>query len=437
MLIRRLYWALAGLGLLAACAAPPAAPPGYPAAALTSTRSPHTAVPAPSAYPAPAVTVPAAAPSATVPPTPASPATAATTAPSPGSMVYMPIIGQGGAPATAEPPAAVALPTETPPPWPEALAGQTASKLGLHAMGTSDPYVMEFVRRVKPRVVKAVGDFGWLAEVKAIAPETVTLGRVLPEQSEWIQTVDPALAGQAYVDINLATYQANPAADYWEGWNEFVPQNPDRMRWFAQFEAARACAMQARGLRAAVGGFSTGVPEYALMADFLPALEAAQRCGGIFHLHEYSSPTFDCGTNVNMPEVIPGAPAIGATAGPLALRYRIWYEALLKPRGLGAVPLVISELGIDGVQPHPTCGDAGGLGWKGYVDWWLQNGIGPNGPQAYVNVLQWYDAEMRRDPYVLGGTLFTANALNPDNEWHAFDLHEVLVPLAVYAAGQR
>jgi len=304
-------------------------------------------------------------------------------------------------------------------------------------VGPGHAYIMEFVRRVKPRLVKSVGDFGWLAEVKQVSPQTITLGRIPEEQEEWILNVDPVVAGQAYVDLNQETYRLNPYVDYWEGWNEFAGGTLERMVWFAQFEATRACAMQARGWRAAVGGFSTGVPEYDLMDDFLPALEAARRCGGIFHLHEYSSPTFDCGVAANIPGIIPNAPALAVPAGALSLRYRFWYEGLLKPRGLGDLPLVISELGIDGVIPSAACDDPGGFGWKPYSDWWASRGLGRDGPHGYVNTLRWYDGEMRRDDYVLGAAIFTAGALDAGNIWHAFDLHDVMIPLAEYAVSQR
>ncbi|MGQ0601698.1 MAG: hypothetical protein ACT4QE_08390, partial [Anaerolineales bacterium] len=59
-------------------------------------------------------------------------------------------------------------------------------------------------------------------------------------------------------------------------------------------------------------------------ADFLPALEAARRCGGIFHLHEYNAPTLACGVSTGQSNIIPGAPALTVPAGPLTLRYRFW-----------------------------------------------------------------------------------------------------------------
>ncbi len=328
---------------------------------------------------------------------------------------------------------------DVPPPtpnWPDALAGLTHSKLGLHVIQNNDPYVMEFVRRVHPRVVKAVGDVGWLADVKAASSATVTVGRISEQTEDWALTVDPNEAADRYITSQLERYRANPAVDYWEGWNEYDPNDDAKLQWYAQFEAARACKMQALGLRAAVGGFATGVPEYNEMQMFLPALEAAHRCGGIFTLHEYNSPTLACGAGPTSQDRLPGAPDLpGVTVGYLSLRYRYWYEGLLKPRGLGDLPLVISELGIQG--PARNCGDPGNLtgGWKTYADWWRQQGIGPGGAESYVNVLAWYDNQIRQDPYVIGATIFTAGAQDSANGWHTFDVHEVIIPLAYYVVG--
>lgn len=320
------------------------------------------------------------------------------------------------------------------PNWPNGLDRLTNSKLGVHVVQNNDPFIMEFIRRARPRVVKSVGDLGWLADVKQVSPNTVTIGRIAEQNEDWVLSMTPEDAADLYIASQLERYRLNPGADYWEGWNEFVPVNPDRLRWYTRFEAHRACALQALGFRAAVGGFSVGVPEYSEMAIFLPALEAAYRCGGIFHLHEYNSPTMDCGVTVNQTGAIPGAPNFGAVpVGYHALRYRFWYEGYLKPRGLGDLPLVISEAGIEG-RPNAggPCNDPGGRAWKSYADWWVQQGYGPTGAEAYVNLLAWYDSQMRQDPYVIGATLFTAGA-NFDGGWGPFDLHDVFVPLAHYA----
>lgn len=329
----------------------------------------------------------------------------------------------------------ILLPTPESSDWPAARPGLTASKLSAHVIGRSDPYVMEFVRRAKPRVIKALDDFGWLAEVKQVSPETITIARVNGQDESWFLTLDPAEAARVFIDQREAHYRLNPAVDYWEGWNETVPVSDERWAWFAQFEAERACQMQARGWHAAVGGFSYGTPEYAQMALFLPALEAAHRCGGIFTLHEGVPPsTTTCRTvTTGLENAIPGAPAFQVPVGYHALRYRFWYEGYLKPRGLGDLPLVISELAV---APEPACGFRGGDAWMDYTDWWPANGVGPDGPLAYLNLLAWYDREMQHDPYVIGATIFTAGAVNPGNPWHLWDLHDVLIPLAHYAVSQ-
>ena len=334
------------------------------------------------------------------------------------------------------------LPIAPPPPptpvWPGALAGLTQSKLGVHVVLNNDPFIMEFVRRAKPRVMKAVDDLGFLAEVKEVSPGTVTIGRLDAVNliEHWPDTTDPVVAAEVLVSENLETYQLNPQVDYWEGWNEFVTTVPERWAWYAQFEAARACRMQSHGLRAAVGGFAAGTPEYGEMALFLPALEAAHRCGGIFTLHEGVYPIIGCGLVANQAGVIPDAPALRVPAGSLMLRYRFWYEGWLKPRGLGGLPLVISELAVGAIDPRSPCNGPGGSAWKTFQDWWVQQGVGPDGPQAYVNVLAWYDAEIRNDTYVIGVTIFTAGASNQSSGWEGYDLHDALVPLAYYAVGQ-
>jgi hypothetical protein len=291
--------------------------------------------------------------------------------------------------------------------------------------------------------MKGLDDVGWLAEVKGASPGTVTVGRLnsaaANAQETWPDTTDPVAAAEAYVSTFLDAYQRYPSVDYWEGWNEFVPVTTARGKWYAQFEATRACTMQAHGLRAAVGGFAAGTLEYTEMEVFLPALEAAHRCGGIFTLHEGVSPIIGCGVSATDPEVrIPGAPRFdNIPMGYITVRYRYWYEGYLKPRGLGDLPLVVSELAVGGIVPESPCNGPGGAGWKGYQDWWVQQGVGPTGPEAYVNVLAWYDRLMQEDPYVIGATIFTAGAVSEDLTWTDSDLHDALIPLMNYLLRER
>lgn len=316
-------------------------------------------------------------------------------------------------------------PTPTPtPPWPEALEEPGNSKLGLHVEWNNSPDIMEFIRRTKPAALKAVGDFGFLEEVKEVSPTTVTVARLV--QGAQAMEGDPVQAARAFVAQNLEQYQLNPAVDYWEGWNEPAVRG-DQMRWYAAFEVERTRVMAQHGFRVAVGAFSTGTPEWEDFALFLPAIQAARQHGGILTVHEYDAPTMQRTVGAGLPGR-PNYPDRGA----LALRYRWWYEDFLIPRGL-TIPLVISEAGVDGGLPNrPGPGDA--RGWQEFTDYWQDRGLG-GAVDAYVRQLAWYDAQVRQDPYVIGFTVFTAGAIS--DQWKSFDVTPILRDIATYVVSQK
>lgn len=297
------------------------------------------------------------------------------------------------------------------------------SKIGLHVARPNSDAILEFVRAAQPAVVKGVDDLGFLAEVKAVSPSTVTIGRFSIDPQDY--NGEPEAAAAALVARQLPQMRLHPAVDYWEGWNEPDP-NMDRMDWYARFEAERVRQLAAHGLRAAVGGFSTGVPELNEFELFVPAIEEAKRHGGILTLHEYAAPdlTFLYG------DPLPGYPTY-PDRGPLMFRYRWFYRDVLEPRGL-VVPLVISEAGIDGIlgnRPGPD-----GLGWQDFQDFWVEQGWGPDGQTAYLNQLQWVDNEARQDPYVIGYALFTASG---GRAWESYELEPFLPRLAEYIVSQK
>ena len=311
-----------------------------------------------------------------------------------------------------------------PPSWPPPLAQPGGSKLSLHVIQNNSADIMEFIRRVKPPVIKGLGGFGWSSEVKNASPETVTVARLLEEPGEGIMEGDPVLKAQEFVARHLEEYQLNPDVDYWEGWNEPVPTS--NMEWYAAFEAERAHQMAEYGLRVAIGGFATGTPEWDEFAEFLPAIEAALEHDGILTLHEYSAPTMD----YRVGEGLPGHPDY-ADRGVLTLRYRWWYEDFLKPQGL-VIPLVISEGGIDGQVQQDLAPP--GLGWRDFTTYWAQQGLGENGAQVYVEQLAWYDSHLQQDDYVIGMTIFTAGS--PEGHSVSFDITDILALLAQYVVTQ-
>jgi len=387
-------------------------------------------------------TPPPAAPTPTFPAVPIEATTGNTPAPSPAasSEVFVPLLPGGAAesaaptsapeetrPPTSEPPLAT---RHSPPatPYVSHIPDYTPrpelgpSKLGIHVARPNSPAILEFVRAARPAVVKGVDDLGFLAEVKAASPGTVTIGRLSVEPQEY--GGEPEVAAAALVAAQLPQLVQHPYVDYWEGWNEPDP-NLDRMDWYARFEAERVRQLAAHGLRAAVGGFSTGVPELDEFVLFVPAIEAAREHGGILTLHEYAAPdlTFLYG------DPLPGQPAY-PDRGPLLFRYRWFYRDVLEPRGL-VVPLVISEAGIDGIlgnRPGPQ-----GLGWQEFQEFWVSQGWGPDGQTAFLNQLQWLDNEARQDDYVIGYALFTAGG---GRAWETYELDPFLPRLAEYVISQ-
>lgn len=300
----------------------------------------------------------------------------------------------------------------------------TGSKLSIHVVRNNDPRIMAFVRRARPAVIKAVDDLGFLEEVKEVSPGTVTIGRIDDIAQNYHGV--PEEEARKYVQKHLRQYLANrDYVDYWEGWNEPDP-GLDRMSWYTRFEQERVRQMARYGLRSAIGGFATGVPEMDEFALFVPAIETALQYGAILTLHEYGAPDI----SYLYGAALPGYPAY-PDRGALTFRYRWYYREILEPAGL-VIPLAITEAGIDGIignRPGPT-----GYGWADFQSYAVQKGWGQNGEEAFINQLAWYDRGVREDGYVIGFTVFTAGGFG---HWRNYDIGPVLPEMADYVAGQR
>ncbi|MCB8944138.1 MAG: hypothetical protein H6658_10325 [Ardenticatenaceae bacterium] len=330
----------------------------------------------------------------------------------------------GPAPTRPDPSITPTLPTSTPrpthtptpsiTPTPKPIEPQTVpqspqvihynqSRLGIHVVRNNSADIMNFVRNAQPAVMKSVDDLGFMTEVKEASPTTVTVGRV---DDIFIQNYigEPEEAAREYVNKHLRTYWLNPGVDYWEGWNEPDP-GMERMAWYARFEQERVKLMAQHGLRSAIGGFPPGVPEVEEFRLFVPAVETAIRYGGIMTLHEGDVETGDM--QFLYGSALPGYPYY-PDRGAMSFRYRWFYREILEPAGL-AIPLVISELEF--------------AGWDTTT---VDNLI--------YNQLAWYDAEARKDPYVIGFAVFTAGA---NNHWQNYDLNFILPQLTGYVNSQN
>lgn len=334
---------------------------------------------------------------------------------------------------TPTPPKIVATPTPAPPtatPTPQATPFPPGppSKLGLF-VARNHPQIFEVLESKAVAVVKTMElDSNFVAQLKHTSPNTHIIGRLPDGDMAQVQLaqLDPIPAAHAYVE-RLLPYADDPSRrpffDGWETYNEPVAANADEMMRWADFEAERTRLLGDRGIRSVIGNFGTGQPTgptqerpFELWDYFVPALQAAQQYDGWLGLHEYSAPTmYYLTTRDNMgryPGVTP------ADTGWLTLRYRQVYDQVLIPQGL-AIPLVFTELGVDGLVDAGRPGPPDAKGWHHFQSYWAETGYGLWGPGAYVEQLVWFDEAMRQNDYVIGGCIY---AMAGSADWESYDI---------------
>lgn len=328
------------------------------------------------------------------------------------------------------------------------------SKLCPHSL-YAHPDVVAFVKAGCP-LVKLATFFGQADELLSLNPNLILIGRIYESydaNAEARSGKSPETAARELVDRQKEQYRLNPSIKIWEGPNEPVfggaddPANMRAMAWYATFEAERLRLLADLGLRGVVGNFSTGTPDLPMWPAFLPALAAVQTFNGYLGLHEYSSPwmwwltgnyqTRNCENRADF--------AGEGDEGFVTLRYRKAYRNYLTPNGLGDVPLVMTECGLDAIGavcPGQTSG-----AWRTHPDFWTGHD-GQNDPidywrgperdleRYYAEQLTWYDQELQQDSYVIGATIFTVG--NTGN-WQQFEIGGTRVTqyLVDYIRSQR
>jgi hypothetical protein len=127
----------------------------------------------------------------------------------------------------------------------------------------------------------------------------------------------------------------------------------------------------------------------------------------------------------------------GQLLGWTTLRYRRVYRDILIPAGLGEVPYLDTELGIDpGVRPYPkgfqNRGDGGAFNDRTLRDIW-KAGYSQDKPEIpysfpatddpqrfYADQLIWHDRETQKDAFYAGGAVFAVGTFG--GSWGRFDL---------------
>lgn len=281
------------------------------------------------------------------------------------------------------------------------------NKLGIHVLRAT-PDLPAFIA-AKPAVIKFAGDW---EHAQHAPPGTLVIGQ-LPSTAQdeaWRPGAqNPEQAARDFVAAHREFYQAHACIPYWEGLHEIIPHDHDNLHWYARFEIERMNLLQALGFKCVIGNFAVGAPELALWPAFLPAIEAGIRHEALLGLHEYSWPWMWWLTGKY--QMLPGDDQ--EDEGWSTLRYRKVYRQYLLPRGL-QIPLVISECGIDPeVKPLLLITSTGD--WNEPGSYWAAPEHESNNADPYFRQLAWYEAELGKDPYVIGMAISTWGHFNGQN----------------------
>lgn len=306
----------------------------------------------------------------------------------------------------------------------DAQPNANVSKLGIHLIGNYTEGAKRIIA-AKPRVIKVLDPQASPAMREAMRdykqrhPKGIVVMRVWERTSDvryrleddpvqsaedfWSRVLKPAVQALSVEDRRLVDYLEGPN----EGENTPTWATVEEARWFGRFWERLAQRISETGIRPLVGSIAVGNPGgsvaeiRAKLEAFLPALRAAKRYNGGWSYHSY---TIRYTTDASVEYWF-------------SLRYRIFYEFLREryPE-LANLPMVLTEGGVD------ETGNPNTSGWRARGD-----------TSTYQRWLLWYDAELKRDAYILGVTLFQIG--NPEG-WWSFDLEPIAGWLADHIANR-
>lgn len=199
-----------------------------------------------------------------------------------------------------------------------------------------------------------------------------------------------------------------------EGYNEAFQDIRDA-RDRAEFDVRLMSLMESIGRRAVIGSFSTGAPLLDYWHDYEPALRRAVARGHYLGLHEYGGGPGGMKWGVGRNQWSDGQWTIedacerGDETGWWCLRYR-QVLAELERRGIPVPAILITEAGIDQIDPCPTK-------TRGY-----KTAAGSHPPHIgdYAAQWEWYTRQLSRDERVAGAVDF--GWASEDPQWAPFDL---------------
>lgn len=276
------------------------------------------------------------------------------------------------------------------------------SKLSLHISDWVNPdFTYDFIEQTRPPIVKVFGNSGLddakIREAHNHSPATVFVGRVyFPDQQverdertpvDTVFNYDPlADARGAFAQMQGILAKTAGLVTVWEGYNEvpldttapLTDRELQKARNYNAFTVEMARLMHGAGLQYAAYSFSTGNPVHLELWDLL--LDGL-RASDYLALHEYIAP------NEQWTEFDKS----------MCNRYRAVHSRLPAD---ARKPILITESGADYFGEH---------GYKGRIS-----------VPAYMALLAGYDAELMRDPYVVGAAIYCYGV--DDRKWVTYDI---------------
>lgn len=287
------------------------------------------------------------------------------------------------------------------------------NKLGFYVEDTTVRFLRDALRQARPPVMLLhAGDRGLLQEIRReLSPDTFIIGRMfltIPQQHAALDAADPEASGRALADT-IINYDygfskelganGRRLVDAWMSLNESIagpasfgsapPDTETRRRYEAydRLQVGFHKRLREEGLEAVAFNFAAGnFTQPAHYLDWFPrTLETYTYLG----FHEYGWPTL--------------MPKAGTETG--ALLYRPCMEQIRARYG-PRHKVIITEAGLARMYKHQQGGDVG----------WLYPGETLS-EEHYWDSLQWYNAQLNQDDYVLGCCLFS---VGHGGRWETF-----------------
>ena len=211
-------------------------------------------------------------------------------------------------------------------------------------------------------------------------PGKWVIGRhYIPDDETNALIMQGATGADTWFALSQTAFLRSPYVHCWELPNEPPVRELEQRQKLVEFSLRAIELMRRDGLKSAALCLSVGWPNIGDAPDFIPILWATD----YWCLHEYGPGDMRRDTEW------------------YALRHRRTVAELADAGYTEIPPLLITESGIDGPG-----------GWKKFTnreDYWQQ--------------LEWYDGQLRQDPYVECATLFTSG---PRRQWRDFEIDETL-----------